>query len=543
MEQWPYLVLTCLRSELAATEDWTSGLLLPETLAGEFRGFRVEPDGERVRLVLTFAVRTARDRILSALQDRSRSSISLGKPPPSLRCAESGAEPDRDWVGEVEATVKAVPLGRRYAALPGRAAPHAARQSIRIPRGRAFGTGEHPSTRLAAALVEEEVEPGSSLLDLGAGTGLLAAVARLQGARPVVAVDHDSLACRAARTTAELNHLSDFLVVCGTAAALRPGPRYQAVAANLEEDALLELLPALSRVVAPGGSLILSGLLREQVGIVVERGRRWGFLEKGRRAEGEWSAVLLSPRPGLRPRSLVPEGAVRHGMVRLPRQEAHHLLRVRRTRAEEAVEVLDGRGRTWSGVLHRQGSLVDRLQEEPSATEPPLEVSLLQAVPHQAGRMEGIVRQATELGVSRILPFHSARCQGSGRAGGARLQRWRRVAAEATKQCGRTVVPQILAPCGLEEVVDRADLGQGILMDPSGRSLETALAAPIPSAVRLLIGPEGGWTPAERGLAEERGFMVCRLGPRILRTETAAIAALSMVLGTWGDLTGRRRFP
>jgi 16S rRNA (uracil1498-N3)-methyltransferase len=533
--------LNCRSEVLPEAEEWLAGRLDEATRSGAFRGLRVEEGtgGEAVRLVLTFKEAAARNRFARLVREAARPD-GPGESGPPLQLRELTEEPDRDWVAEVAATVRAIPLGRGYAALPGSVPAPPGRQPIHVPRTRAFGTGEHPTTRLAAAMVEDSVPAGGPMLDVGAGTGILAAVALFQGAPWALALDSDPVAMEVARRMRSLNGLAGLHLLCGTLDAVRPGLRFGTVAANIERDALLGLLPALARLTAAGGSLILSGLLREQAGALAEAGRRRGLEEAERRREGEWEALLLRPRAGLRPRVLVEPGTVVGGEVRLANDEAHHLLRVRRLRPGAPLVLLDGRGRCWSGVLQSggDGAMATDLEEEFPETEAGLETVLLQAILHESGRMETVIRQATELGVARIVPVVTSLCQrGNRRLRQGADRRWQRIAATAVKQCGRLRIPDVESPRSLDEALQRGYAGRRLMLDPGGRASSSVLTGAAPAVVELLVGPEGGLTPEERHRAVDAGFQPVRLGPRTLRADTAAAAALTAVMGAWGDLS------
>jgi 16S rRNA (uracil1498-N3)-methyltransferase len=459
-----------------------------------------------------------------------------------LQLSELTEEPDRDWVAEVAATVRAIPLGRSYAALPGPVSALPGRRSIHVPRTRAFGTGEHPTTRLAAAMVEKSASAGGPMLDVGAGTGILAAVALAQGAPWALALDVDRVAVEVARQTRSLNRLTGLYLVCGTLESLRPGLRFGTVAANIERDALLDLLPAMARVTAANGALILSGLLRSQADALVHAGRSRGLEAVERRSEGEWEALLLRPRAGLRPRVFIEPGAVENGQVRLAGDEAHHLLRVRRLRPGASLVLLDGGGRCWSGVLRSRpdGPVAEELEEEFPETEAGLKLILLQGILHERDRMETVIRQATELGVARIVPVVTSLCQrGSHWLQKGADERWKRIAASAVKQCGRLRVPEMEPPRTLEEVLEGGGAEPRLILDPGGQAPASVLTGAAPSRVEVLVGPEGGLTAEERCRAVEAGFQAMRLGPRTLRADTAAAAAVTAVMTAWGDLAGR----
>jgi 16S rRNA (uracil1498-N3)-methyltransferase len=227
----------------------------------------------------------------------------------------------------------------------------------------------------------------------------------------------------------------------------------------------------------------------------------------------------------------------RGAMIALSPEEAHHVHRVLRLAPGEPLRVFDGAGAEWSGVVARATprEVIVRLVEpyDEPALDPALPVVLLQGWcrPEPA---DWIVQKATELGAASVGLLRAERAEG-GRPSPSRLERWRRIAVEACKQCGRRRVPAV-------EVVD--ELPQvpsgslGLMPDPAPGhpALGQLLAAERPRAVLLAIGPEGGFTADEISTATAHGFFRASLGPRTLRAETAAVAALTIVVHRWGDL-------
>lgn len=287
MTHWPTLRLTLAAADLAGVEEWlwTAAADLPEPLA--LRGARLDESvgPEAVTLLVTFADEATRDLLVRQIESAGL------RVPARVECL---AEEDKDWVAAVAGTEVPVPLGQGFAALPGGASPLPGRKGIRLPRARAFGTGEHPTTRLAAALLEEFVEAGAPLLDLGAGTAVLAVLGYHLGARPVLAVECDPVACAVARRTLAENDVTAIHLVAGTLDGLRPDHRFRTMVANIERDTLVSLMPEFMSRLEPGGSLILSGLLEDQLDTVVREAVLWGGVELERRLEGEWGALLLT---------------------------------------------------------------------------------------------------------------------------------------------------------------------------------------------------------------------------------------------------------
>ena len=151
-------------------------------------------------------------------------------------------------------------------------------------------------------------------------------------------------------------------------------------------------------------------------------------------------------------------------------------------------------------------------------------------------RMDYAVQKATELGVSRMTPLFTEHCvvRLNEEKQETRHLHWQKVSRSACEQCGRTRPPQFDEPLRLEDWLDRA-VGLRLLFDPQGETCLRDLPAPEAGGVTLVSGPEGGFSDRERSLARQAGFTPVRLGPRILRTETAVLAALAVVQSLWGD--------
>jgi 16S rRNA (uracil1498-N3)-methyltransferase len=250
------------------------------------------------------------------------------------------------------------------------------------------------------------------------------------------------------------------------------------------------------------------------------------------------------------PRFRVRPEAVRGDHVVFDAAETRHLARVLRLRPGDLVWALDGRGAELTVRLTAvepraaAGTVIGRAIV---AAESPLDLTLAQGVP-RGDRMESIVRMATELGAVRIAPLLTARTvvrldDAPGRA--ARRERWQRVAQEGAKQCGRAVIPVVEEPRRLPEWLAarrHADLFV-CLWEGERRLLDEALPpGPVRDAA-LVVGPEGGLSDAEVETLVGAGAMAARLGPRILRAETAGLAGLALLQARYGDLTGAARPP
>lgn len=210
-------------------------------------------------------------------------------------------------------------------------------------------------------------------------------------------------------------------------------------------------------------------------------------------------------------------------------EEAHHLLHVMRARPGEEVIVFDGSGAEWPATITRVGRsdvelrLLERREVD---RELPFDLTLMVALP-KGERQRWLVEKAVELGVSRLVPLVTAR--GVAQPIEKALTRLRRTVIEASKQCGRNRLLEIVAPLAASDVFAAPQAGDGIraVADPSGQqSLRSLLSDRMTSATRCMcfaVGPEGGFASDELRLSEINHWPVVSLGPRILRIETAAL--------------------
>ncbi len=240
------------------------------------------------------------------------------------------------------------------------------------------------------------------------------------------------------------------------------------------------------------------------------------------------------PRPG-------------HPVV-IPEQEAQHLLKVLRMRAGETVEAIDGKGGAVEATLDLRGKqLLARVEEGDLAPTPVRQAGKLEVVPLvlemavlKGDAMEWAIEKAVELGASEVHPFISANTVvQTGRKSPEDFQaRWQKIADQSLKQCGRLESLRIQAPRSLEETLRPVPDGECRLWcDETSRGeapgiLERLGGSLLPSRVRLLIGPEGGWNPKEIGLLQANSERVS-LGPLVLRAETAAIQGTSLIAAVY----------
>ena len=240
-------------------------------------------------------------------------------------------------------------------------------------------------------------------------------------------------------------------------------------------------------------------------------------------------------------RFFVPPALIRGGAADLPPGPAHHLRHVLRLGPGSRVEVFDGEGHAWAGVVEFAGGEVRiALQEAlPSQAEAGPHIALALALV-RPDRFEWALEKSTELGVAEIVPletrYSEVRIPGSRLA--ARLERWSRVVREAARQCERTTVPRILepmTPAGLFLLPGIGGSRKLWFHERNGEPLRCGSAQR--ERLVVCIGPEGGWHADETEAARTAGCDIVTLGPRVLRSETAAVAALAVLQCGWEPAT------
>lgn len=229
-------------------------------------------------------------------------------------------------------------------------------------------------------------------------------------------------------------------------------------------------------------------------------------------------------------------------ILELTKEQVHYALNVLRLKAEHPLEVFDGEGHQAQAQLHilnKREAQVTLSEIKQPKTESPLNTLLVQGI-SRGERMDYSLQKAVELGVSTIQPVFSERCEvrlDSQKAEKRRLQ-WQALVVSACEQSGRCVVPIVHPLITLNDWFADHPQQPGLVLDPYAQQTLMTFTPEQPqtSALALLIGPEGGLSEAEVEQAKTQGLTPVRLGPRILRTETAAPAVLSLLQAQWGDL-------
>ena len=223
-------------------------------------------------------------------------------------------------------------------------------------------------------------------------------------------------------------------------------------------------------------------------------------------------------------------------MAELSGDDARHLTRVLRAEPGQRYEITDGQMAYLAEIAEARGQrVVFRAIEPIASAEPAVRIALCAALV-KFDRFEWTIEKATELGVETILPVEAARSEkGLLEASRKRAARWERIARESSQQARRVAAPRILEAAPFERALAQAAGHRYFLEETAAPPLLQVLPAEkaAGASVALLVGPEGGWTEAERAQAAAAGWQAASLGPLVLRAETAAIAALAVIGNAW----------
>jgi 16S rRNA (uracil1498-N3)-methyltransferase len=222
----------------------------------------------------------------------------------------------------------------------------------------------------------------------------------------------------------------------------------------------------------------------------------------------------------------------------LPEEAAHHALHVLRLRGGDEVTLFNGRGGEYAGRIASLGKrelLIDVLQHREVEREAPLHMVLVQGV-SSGERMDFTIRKAVELGVAEVRPVLGAAsvARPKGERAAARREHWQKVAISACEQCGRNRIPQVHEMISVEQIpADQASYR--ILLSPRAELRFSEACRKVETAVTIAAGPEAGFNAAEEAAFLDAGYVPAKLGARVLRTETAALAALAALNALRGD--------
>ena len=436
---------------------------------------------------------------------------------------------------------------------------------VEIDPGMAFGTGHHASTRLCLLALQDHIRGGETVLDVGTGSGILAIAAAKLGAARVVGIDIDPVAARIAAENVEMNGLSGAIRILTADSPLVFDGLADIVLANIVPNVILAMAADLCARLRPGGKLITSGIIPERADEVKAALESLGLATIEQRADEDWVALVServesgelrveSPSParpcigancppmhsraGGHRRFFIDPNRIEGDTAEITGDTARQIVRVLRLKKGDSICLVDGRGTELDAriIALSAGSVTARISGSRHCdAEPKLGLSLAVCLP-KGDKIELIVQKCTELGISELVVVSSQRTVARipAEKTQTKLARWRKIAREAAEQCGRATAP------GVEGVLNIGDLAELIPTVPLALvACEGPDAPPLKDVLRenaaagslmVIIGPEGGLTDDEARLVVEAGAVPVSLGKRILRCETAAIAACAAVM-------------
>jgi 16S rRNA (uracil1498-N3)-methyltransferase len=231
---------------------------------------------------------------------------------------------------------------------------------------------------------------------------------------------------------------------------------------------------------------------------------------------------------------------ITEGRVTLDADDAHHLRTVLLAKAGDEIAILDGTGQEWTatleGVAKTRATARLGVPFQPQ-TEPQTQITVAQALPKTADKMEQVLQRGTEIGAAHFWAYESERSLShlTGERHGKRLARWQSIVKTAAEQAHRALLPTVRAECQLRDVLQAA-AGYDLVLMAHPEDQATPLREAIgtrAASVLILIGPESGFASSEVSLAQKSGIQIVTLGPRILRTETAALVMTAQILFAW----------
>ncbi len=243
-------------------------------------------------------------------------------------------------------------------------------------------------------------------------------------------------------------------------------------------------------------------------------------------------------------RFFVEEKAINNGIISIEGSDAHHIAQVLRFKVGQIICVVCAGLVFETETIFITKNRVEAkiISQKPGINEPDLDVYLLQGIA-KGDKMDLIIQKSVELGVHAIVPvaFERSVVQLAGEKATKKQARWQQISAEAAKQCGRDKIPQVYPVCNLQEALQIPPRDAFLLMpweEEKNTGLRAVLPQISPKSLGIIIGPEGGIDEREAVLARAKGAKTVSLGPRILRTETAGLVVIAIVMYQWADFGG-----
>ena len=419
---------------------------------------------------------------------------------------------------------------------------------IHIDPGTAFGTGMHETTQLCIRQIRKYVTPDTTILDVGCGSGILGMLALKFGAKYSVGTDLDPCAIDATYENMEVNGITkdQYEVMIGNIIDDKEVQdkvgyeKYDIVVANILADVLVPLTPVILHQLKTGGIYITSGIIDAKEETVVEAVKEAGLEVLEVTYQGEWVSVTARKiRRIIMHQFFVTPMQVKEDHIYIEGLDVNHIKNVLRMKVGEALKVSDGNNRKYLceiGSMTAQQVCVRIVEEQQVDTELPSKIYLFQGLP-KSDKMELIVQKAVELGAYEIIPVATKRAvvKLDEKKALKKVERWRGIAESGAKQSGRNVIPKVTNVMSYKDALTYAR-GLDVLLIPyelaEGMKETKQVIEEIKrgQSVGIFIGPEGGFETQEVEDAIANGARAITLGKRILRTETAGLTTLSILM-------------
>lgn len=462
---------------------------------------------------------------------------------------EKSTTEDVDWVNNWKKYFKSFTVGDFYIKPTWESVDekYSHMQMIEIDPGTAFGTGKHETTQLCINQLTKYIKAGDEVLDLGCGSGILSIVAKKLGAGHVDMTDIDQAAIDAVYDNFKVNKIpmDDVEVILGNVLDDEKmqqkfeNKKYDVVVANILADVIIPIAGIVDRFLKDGGIFISSGIIymkEEAVKEAVENNRGLKLTDVVK--QGDWRAVMAEKGREMY-RFFVEENQIGEDRITITGKDVNHIRNVLRMNVGEKVLISNGMDREY--VCSIDNILKDEVQviiEDVNgpARELPVKVTLFQGLP-KSDKMETVIQKMVELGAYEIVPVATKRCvvKLDAKKAEAKTKRWNLIAESAAKQSKRGIIPKVLQPVSFSRALEMAT-NMDMILIPYEEAENMDITRDIVSKIKkgmsvgIFIGPEGGFAPEEVLEAAEYGAKQITLGKRILRTETAGMTIMSVIM-------------
>ena len=419
---------------------------------------------------------------------------------------------------------------------------------IEIDPGISFGTGKHETTQLCIRQLQKYVEgKHPKVLDVGCGSGILSIVALKLGAREVVGTDLDADCMTSTRDNMQVNHLDLSLgtfyvgnLIDDEELQEKVGTEeYEIVVANILAPVIIAMAPVIPARLKQGGYFITSGIIDFKENEVKEAIEAAGLTVVEINHQGEWVNITAQKQKeqGMY-QFFVEDEQVQQDRICIVGGDVNHIGHVLRMKTGEKIRISDQSGRSYfCRILEITEEEVWAQIEDTDemGTEFSHKVYLFQGLP-KSDKMELIIQKTVELGVYTVIPVAMKNCvvKLDEKKAQSKCKRWQAIAESAAKQSKRTVIPQIQMPLSWKQALEEAkELDVVLVPYENERGMEATReifrSIPEGASIGVMIGPEGGFSPEEIAQLDKDMHRIS-LGRRILRTETAGMATLSMLI-------------